>query len=269
MPFLLIRGTFLPKRGQPDGDSVRFTPDNPALFPRLEQMSHRRLKTATDSAGRVSVQLRYEGIDAMEKDALPTLPKQALDNNLKRIGFREGRVEEPAGYVLASGIEMNGRPIVFVFAGQPSQSDGDMVFLSAAFMRKSVNHAQAKAGLAYPMFYMSLYAELRRELAGAVVAARQAQRGVWQDDKSNTGFPFQTKAAVRTLPPVYPKLYRRLKKTNAQTVDEFLAELAQQRERTATLSDGRFLHFDDVLKSMGNEKLKMTYLPEDLVFQEG
>lgn len=269
MPFLLIRGSFLPTRGQPDGDSVRFTPDNSSLFDRLEAMARRRLKTSTDATGRVSVQLRYEGIDAMEKDALPDLPKQALDNNKKLIGFREGEVEEPPGYVLASGIEKNGRPIVFVFAGEPDQDDGEMVFLSAASSRKSVNYAQAKAGLAYPMFYMSLYAELRKELASAVVQARQAKRGVWAADKSNTGFPFKTRSAVRTLPPIYPKLYRRLQKTNATTADGFLAELERQAERVATLSDGRFLRFDDAVKPMAGNKLKLSYLPEDLVFQEG
>jgi len=269
MPFLLIRGRFLPKRGQPDGDSVRFTPDDTSLFDRLEEMAHRRLKTSTDASGTVSVQLRYEGIDAMEKDALPDLPKQALDNNKKLIGFREGSVEEPPGYVLASGIEKNGRPIVFVFPGEPDQDDGEMVFLSAAFSRKSVNYAQAKAGLAYPMFYMSLYAELRKEFASAVVQARQVQRGVWAADRSNSGFPFKTRAAVKTLPPIYPKLYRRLQKTNATTVDGFLAELEQQAERVATLSDGRFLNFNDVVKPMAGNKLKLTYLPEDVVFQEG
>lgn len=269
MPFLLISGSFLPKRGQPDGDSVRFTPNDPSLFDKLEQQAGRSLKTSTDSTGRVSTQLRYEGIDAMEKDGKPDLPKQALDNNKKLLGFVEGQNEEPRGYLLASGIEKNGRPIVFVFPGQPDEDDGASVFLTTARLKKSVNYKQAQAGLVYPMYYMSLYAELRNQITTVVKAARTAKRGVWKLDKTNSGFSFKVGNDVRTLDPIYPKLYRRLQKSHATSVEKFLAELDAQRERVTIMSEGRFVHFDDVVKGVGSGKLKLTHLPEDLVFQEG
>lgn len=269
MPFLLIRGSFLPKRGQPDGDSVRFSPDDPALFDTLEQQAGRSLKSSTDSAGRVSVQLCYEGIDAMEKDGKPDLPQQALDSNKKLLGFVDGTNEEPSGYILASGIEKNGRPVVFVFSGAPDQSDGDSVFITTALLRKSVNYKQVKAGLVYPMYYMSLYAELRDEITTAVKAARTAELGVWKDDRTNSGVPFQVGNNVRTLDPIYPKVYRRLQKSHATTVDGFVTELSAQAERVTIMSEGRFVHFDDVVKKVGNSKFKLTHLPEDLVFQEG
>lgn len=269
MPFLLIRGNFLPKRGRPDGDSVRFTPDDATLFDRLEEQAAHSLVTSADASGRVSVQLRYEGIDAMEKDAKPDLPKQALDNNKKLIGFVEGDNEEPNGYILAKGIEKNGRPIVFVFAGDPDQEDGESVFLDVPFLKKSINYKQAKAGLAYPMYYMSLYAELRDALTSVIGAARTDGLGVWAQDKSNDGFKFRTRNEVQTLPPIFPKLYRRLQKTNKNTPAAFLAELDAKAERVATLSDGRFVHFNDVLETTSGDKLKMLYTPEDLVFQEG
>jgi hypothetical protein len=269
MPFLLIRGKFLPKRGQPDGDSVRFTPDDASLFDRLEEEAGRRLRTSTDQAGRVSVQLRYEGIDALEKDAKPDLPAQALANNKKLLGFVEDQNEEPPGYILASGIEKNGRPIVFVFAGSPSQEDGESVFLDTALLKKSVNYKQATAGLVYPIYYMSLYAELREALTKAIRKARAAGRGVWAEDKSNSGFAFKTGNNVRSLPPVFPKLYRRLQATKKTTPAAFLAELDAQGERVATLSDRRFVQFNDVIEAMSGNKLRLTYNPEDLVFQEG
>lgn len=269
MAFLLIRGSFLPKQGQPDGDSVRFAPDNSALFDTLERQAGRRLKRSTDAAGRVSTQLRFEGIDAMEKDAKPDLPKKALDNNKKLLGFVEGQNEEPKGFILASGIEKNGRPVVFVFAGQTDQADGASVFLTSAMLRKSVNYKQAKAGLVYPMYYMTLYAELRDEITVAVKAARTAHLGVWKDDRTNTGCLFKVGGNVSTLDPVFPKLYRRLQKSHATSVSGFVAELAAQAERVAIMSEGRFVHFDDVVKKVGSNKLKLTHLPEDLVFQEG
>lgn len=268
MAFLLIRGKFLPKTGQPDGDSVRFTPNNKSLFTTLEQQSDHKLKRSKLAGGGVSVQLRYEGIDAMEKDAKPGFPKQALDNNKKLLGFKEGTNTEPTGYILASGIEKNGRPIVFVFAGNPNAADGSQVFLDVPMLKKSVNYKQVEAGLVYPMYYMSLYAELRDALSAAVVKARKAGLGLWPQDKSAAGIPFKTRGAVKQLPPIFPKLYRRLQKTNKTSASAFLAELDKAGERVATLSDGRFLEFDDVLTIVGS-KLKLTYKPEDLVFQEG
>jgi uncharacterized protein (DUF952 family) len=268
MSFLLIRGQFLPKRGRPDGDSVRFAPMDSSLFTRLEAQSRHKLRVSTDPSGQVSVQLRYEAIDAMEKDALPDLPQQALANNKRLLGFVEGENEEPSGYILASGIEKNGRPIVFVFAGPPDQEDGATVFIDAPLLKKSVNYQQVEAGLAYPMYYMSLYAELRDEITEAVIRARTAGLGLWQADKSSSGFPFKTRGEVSALPPIFPKLYRRLQKTHSDTIEGFLQELDAQAERVATLSDGRFIRFNDVIERMDADMLRMIYRPEDLVFQE-
>ena len=62
MPFTLIKGTFRPAAGTPDGDSVRFAPDDPALMRSIPRV--RMPPNAT------TVQLRYEGIDALEKHAI-------------------------------------------------------------------------------------------------------------------------------------------------------------------------------------------------------
>src|SRR3712207_8517610 len=63
MPLLLIKGTFRPGTGVPDGDTVRFAPDDPDLLFRLARQGRPpRLNNGT-------VPLRYEGIDAMERGA--------------------------------------------------------------------------------------------------------------------------------------------------------------------------------------------------------
>src|SRR4029077_947449 len=59
-PVLCLRGELVVIGKQPDGDSIRFVPDTPAL---LAQLAHRR-RARRSGAG--SLQLRVEGIDAPE-----------------------------------------------------------------------------------------------------------------------------------------------------------------------------------------------------------
>ncbi len=61
MPFTLIQGTFKPDPGRPDGDTVRFAPNNPMLLYVLERRG--RLPRINQNNGTIS--LRYEGIDAI------------------------------------------------------------------------------------------------------------------------------------------------------------------------------------------------------------
>jgi hypothetical protein len=267
MSFRLIQGKFCPDFGKPDGDSVRFTPNKPELFDALEEEAGRRLKKTTDEYGRDSVQLRYEAVDALEKDAIPPLPKQALDLNLKLLGYRESN-PEPSGYILTKGIEKNGRPICFVFSGESEELDGEIVYLKGPQLRKSVNFKLAKSGLVYPMYYMSLYAELRLEFSTIIYKAQEEGLGIWSEDKSLVGFSFKTKADVCRLPPIFPKLYRRLQDSSATSVDGFLEELDYAAERVAIMSEQRFVRFNDVLTKKGAKQIKMLYRPEDLVFQE-
>jgi hypothetical protein len=62
MAFFIIKGVFNPESGVPDGDSVRFLADDDSLFDRLDG------RVDFKSGG--EVQLRYEGIDALEKAAI-------------------------------------------------------------------------------------------------------------------------------------------------------------------------------------------------------
>ena len=79
MAFILIKGNFKPLAGLPDGDSVRFKADNLSLFNNLEG---RRVEIGTGVETLNTVQLRFEGIDAIEKAATKPLSVQAKENML-------------------------------------------------------------------------------------------------------------------------------------------------------------------------------------------
>ena len=70
-----------------------------------------------------TISLRYEGIDAVEKDAIEPHASDATRKNLEFLGLPEPGAEGP-GYILASQIGPNGRPICFVFAGDTEVPDG-------------------------------------------------------------------------------------------------------------------------------------------------
>jgi len=67
MPFFLIKGHYRPKAGIPDGDSVRFLANNLALWGKLDGYS---VRLGTSAKTKDTVQLRLEGIDAIEKAAI-------------------------------------------------------------------------------------------------------------------------------------------------------------------------------------------------------
>lgn len=262
MPFTVIRGTFRPDLGQMDGDSVRFMPDKPQLILDLPRARKSTLKADG------TAQLRYEGIDAIEKGATPSLAKLALEANRKLLGV-SATVSHPRGYILSRTCETNGRPVSFCFTGTPPAADGASVRLEPALMRKSVNTAIVRSGFAYPLFYTTLFAELRTVLVDALRAAQQGSgRGYWPTDLSTKGFKVASRADAKTLPPIFPKLWRRLFsdfKGDLADLSSFIAFVRSQDERLHTLSDGRFIAFDDVLK-LKSGKLRMVYAPHDLVF---
>src|SRR3954471_24978466 len=103
MPFTLIKGSFRPAAGTPDGDSVRFEPDDPDLM--------RSIPGVRMPAGQTTVQLRYEGIDALEKKAIQPYARNARDTNLHLLGTQGA--DDPVGargYILTrQGDKKSGR----------------------------------------------------------------------------------------------------------------------------------------------------------------
>ena len=263
MPFTLIKGTFRPDIGIPDGDSVRSQPNDPSNIKSLPGIRWRN--------GQETVQLRYEGIDALEKSAILPHSKNARDFNLGLLSGDSGDLyRTSSGYILARAADgKSGRPICFVFMDSTSRPDGSQVSLAATELRESVNYKILASGLAYPLFYETLYAELREMLRQAIDEAKKMSRGHINLDVSMQGVAFGDKQHLGKIPPIFPKLYRRLMSYSAvaNSLERFLEWLVQnEKEEAHTLSDDRFHGFEKLLEIKQNS-IRLLYPPEDIVFR--
>lgn len=267
MPFTVIKGVFMPEVGRPDGDSIRFKPHNPdPLFRLLRRGFAPKL-----NANNGTIQLRYEGIDTMESRANSEFSAAATTNNLALCGVPSG-TGTAEGYILSNQIGPNGRPIAFAFAGATPLADGDSVFLDTTLLAQSVNYQQLAAGLAYPLFYDTLYDDLRVFLAQQVTRLRAAPQHIWLHDQTNSGAHYQGRASLALMPPIFPKLWRRLESysrdsdvLDPQSLGEFRNYLQSLRdERVVILSEQRITGFDNVVQITGNQ-IQLRYRPEDLV----
>ena len=261
MSFIIIKGVFNPEDGVPDGDSVRFLADNDSLFDQLDGLVEFK------SGGQV--QLRYEGIDALEKAAIKPFSSDATKRNKELLGGAEnGR----PGYILSSHTDKNGRPVCFVFAGDPPDGDGAEIILAAELLRQSVNYQLLAEGMVYPLFYETLYKELRDEMVVATTKARTGNLGLWPKDASNKGFIVKPPVNLPKLPPIFPKLWRRLdtfysrQSNKNKTAKQFLESLAQGEDRLFTIPDQRWIKLSTALTVSG-DTLKLTYKPEEMIFQ--
>jgi hypothetical protein len=188
MPYKLIKGTFhltglsqsgSPTSFQPDGDSLQFRPTNLAHLDDLEQVARNYRLTNINS-----VNLRFEGIDATEmhyggsrqpsplaEDSRDYVTGQFGMNpvNYRADGYR---VLPPAndgqsGYILSKQLDFHGRPVAFVFVGNTSRLDGSWKHLDSSWLRRSINYRLISGGLVYPLFYDTLYNDLRETMRAA------------------------------------------------------------------------------------------------------
>jgi len=263
MGFYLIKGTFVPKIGDPDGDSVRFIADNIENWDLLEGRGD-------DPGRRDSMQLRFEGIDALEKDVLHPIVTEAIESMKRLIGYQVGADEEPRGYLLAKRFEGNGRPVCFVFAGDADEADASDIFLDAARLRISVNYLQVQAGFAYPLFYNTLFKVLRETLAVAWQDARTNGRGYCPVDASMTGVTVNGRGDLDDIRPIWPKMWRRLEEYYRRrdssgnfphNLDGFLAFLRRSNERADDLTTFEQKSIEHFFGVEGN-KVKMLVAPE-------
>lgn len=291
MPFILIQGTFhlvnltngKATGFEPDGDSIHFKPSDRSLLDQLEQLGRAYKLSKIDS-----VQLRFEGIDALELHYESThqprpLADEARDFLTGQLGLnpvsyaRRGiRVKPPVkhdatpGYILSRSLEVHGRPVSFVFAGDPPKKykDGAKVHLNIPLLKKSLNYQLLKNGHAYPLFYDTLFADLREALTEVASQARDEDLGLWQYDRSSAGLKVNGQESLETDGVIFPKLFRRLTDYLAQSNDEidgFLEWLQKKNEQVQDLDTLNFTHFDNILELKGN-RIKMRQSPEKLVF---
>src|SRR5215510_3747034 len=203
MAFTLIRGIFVVVGKHPDGDSVRFQPNNLGLL-----LSLRGPKPQLKPGD--SVQLRLEAIDALEThynqgrsdlDHQPDGPaKSARNFLLHALGITHVKWDAhertvvsandgTPGYILSRTFEQNRRPVSFVYAGASPEADGASVFLDVDRLKQSVNYQSLLAGHCYPTYYEGVFASLRKALDEATLIARekQAASSVWAVDGTKHG----------------------------------------------------------------------------------
>ena len=269
MPVTLVKGIFKPAAGVPDGDTLRFAPFDVSPLFALTRRS-RRLRVNQNNG---TVSLRYEGIDAVEKDAVEQFASKATENNLRLLGLK-GATDETEGYILASHIGTNGRAISFVFSGTTDEEDGSRIFLGRERMKDSINYKLLETGLVYPLFYDTLFANLRQELASATASARQSGLGLWPSDRTKEGVTWGGASSLSEIPPIFPKIWRRLEnytqsrdfRDNSATLENFQEYLETRRDRLFIVSESRFTDLDGIVQ-IDNNKVSLPYLPEDLIFQ--
>lgn len=296
MPFLVIQGTFRlvnktktgkPIGFEPDGDSIHFKPNKPSL---LNQLTVLVKPVQLSNIG--SVQLRMEGIDALEEHYKPDkggaeshqprgLADAARDFLTGELGLNPVpytppdnlKVKPPVphdatpGFILSRSLEVNGRPVSFAFAGEPPVADGKQIHLTPALLKQSVNYKLIASGNAYPLFYDTLFAELRNPLAAAARRARRAKRGLWAVDRTLIGVPVKTQADLEANGVIFPKLFRRLTDYLAETdgnLTKFLKWLEKKREQVLVLDTKNFTHLDNLVR-VSDGKVMMTLASDRFV----
>jgi hypothetical protein len=294
MSYTLLRGSFvirypdLPRGGpEPDGDTIKFLPDSPALVEVLPRISGRAPQI---NARGISV--RLEAIDALETHFGETHQElvganAARDTLLAQLGFTgvtfwpdlPNKVQTAdqdflRGHVLSNGIDANGRMIGFVYPADPAEPDGSAVFVDNDLVDASVNALLLTAGHAYPAFYATLPASLRSHLATKSRAARAAERpeGLWPRSTADPNGPagIADLAALEQLV-MWPKLFRRIVPylaagfRNFDDFDAWLRADPVDRDDQLFLLD-RLEHgnMHDVIQATGAQ-IQLTVWPEDFI----
>ena len=294
--YVLITGDFyvlypdLPANGpEPDGDTISFLP----LHDDLVQALHRFNGVPPDRKHLGVYSVRFEGIDALEthyknRHQNLDLAIAARDVMLREVGFesvtfrpdRPNKVESAVphplpGYVLATGIEANGRIVAEVYAGAPDAdlTDGDRVFVDDARLDRSVNAALVRAGLAYGEFYTTMPFPLIGHLRDEVAKARTADAGLWPKESITLDRSAQpTGIADLSDMVIFPKLYRRLvdyfagDHTDLAAFDTWV-RATPERDDLTQLPSGERGHLHDVYV-VDEQGIRLRYRPEELVFLE-
>ena len=278
MPFTLIKGTFHVRGYSPDGDSLKFKATRNNLWDKLDG------KTVQPNS-RSHVQLRVEGIDSLEthysRDPTSHQPLElahiAGDELMDFLGITgvtwgptHSRVaaanDGTRGYILARRTGPYGRPICFVFPGSTGLKDGSPVYLDSELLSESLNYHMLAIGHAYPLFYETLFFDLRNTLAAAVTAARDSGLGFWPEDETETWVSGTNVRALENQTPIFPKTFRRLvdHRRSGEPFSLFRDKLAS--ERITIVPTVHHTGFDWVIETQ-DRRIRMTANPEDLVFR--
>jgi hypothetical protein len=252
----------LNQQPEPDGDTIRFVPDNP--FDLMDSKKFQRYGFRGPDVDEFGINIRFEGIDALETHYMVSgdstadrhqnlaLAQAARTMLLELLGFTNivfGEGDQankivsvsnnPArGFVLANGIDGNGRLLGFVYGGptgnvsaelaeleergKPKSEAGPVVlglptplpfFLTPDVMKLSINWRLIDAGLAYAELYTSLPLALLRVLAARVRELRRnpVANTIWSQETLGVNAVFIWDKRIETLEDkvIFPKIFRR------------------------------------------------------------
>jgi endonuclease YncB( thermonuclease family) len=294
MPYTLLAGDFvirypdLPRGGpEPDGDTIKFAPDSPALVEDLPRISGQ----PPDLTAR-GISVRLEAIDALEThfaDSHQELAgaNAARDALLAALGFTgvvffadlPNKIESAdqdrvRGHALSNGIDANGRMVGFVYPGDAAEPDGEVVFLEPARADASVNARLLSDGLVYPAFYTTLPAQLRRRCTEHSQAARVAGLGLWPRSTADPDGAAQV-AGLEQLEQLvlWPKLFRRIVPYLATGAEDFDGFDGWLRADPVARDDELFLldrlepgNLHDIISAAG-DTIQLTVWPEDFIIR--
>ncbi|WP_432102591.1 nuclease [Streptomyces sp. bgisy091] len=284
---LTIKGTYQAEGTQSDGDTIHFTPDDPAEWGLVGGVH----KVRSSALGRGK--LRLDGVDALEThyssaprvhQPLP-LAHAAADELLSWLGFSDVQrgADETViktvpgtvpGFVFARGADVHGRCVALAGRGETSAVGGSETDVDTEALRATVNHHLLNTGLAYPMYYRGLPQSLREGLTDAVNHARSVPaKGVWAQDVTMSGAEIAGLSTLTDEVTVLPKLFRRMVdylKLGQENMGCLPAFLGGVQDRFTIASTGeRVIGLHRVVSVADGRTVGMTQPVEDLVFEEG
>jgi len=293
MSYRLVKGEYVAIGGQPDGDSIRFRPDNEDLLKNFPQGDAKITKSGITKG---TCQLRFEGVDTLELHYTTPADHQEIIAarrardfllldllNFDDVQFNPNETVTSSvpsaipGYILTNGLDnaQYGRPVSFLFTGSTGRPDGSNVFVEAQMLADSVNARLLSAGEAYPLFYNNLPAVLRDFLTNLATQARSSDGGLglWPADKSLQGIEAHSKDDLQGHV-FFPKLYRRLKDYFQQPGADSLSDFDSwvradpiRRDDSVWIDPLRELRHLHSTYKVSNSNIKMLFRPEELVFQ--
>jgi len=300
MAYRAVRGVFdLVYQGddrrvgsRPDGDSVWFLPDDADL---LSDVGGR---DAEFNGGQFA-QLRFEGIDALElhypgsRHQNRDLATAARDFMLAQLGFgtvdyapnddlasyvRSSVPEQIRGFILTRAIDPFGRPVSFVFVGDPPAHQNNEIHLEVPLLNRSVNAGLMRSGNAYPAYYTArnghggLPIDLRDRLTDLAVEAWYAGDGLWPQDQSRDNPRIRDFAELEQLA-IWPKLYRRIAayfsegNVGLAGFDGWLRE-SDKDDEVIVVPTGELANLHDTY-DLANDRISMRFWPEELMVVPG
>lgn len=285
---ILIEGNFSILGSAPDGDSIRFMPNDLTLWNQLRQ------PVKFNQAG--VTQLRLDAIDSLEthfqppksrigsQHQPPPYAEQAAIRLLDLLGFDSGTIQrdkdwcvtaaDPAiapGYILTHFADQYGRALALGFAGRSGKRDGCKVIMDKTWIQQSVNFQLLKEGLVYPIFYDNQLGQIRQFLATAVAQARSTKAGLWAVDATTAGFTLSGFESLTQESVIFPKLFRRLIGYLSQhdEIDwvNLEAYLTVNSDRLFLAPEGTPTTMWDLLRIDG-QTIRLTQPIENLLFME-